>query len=549
MRKYEKYKEDDLIDLANQEDAEACHELAVRYREGIGVPADENLSQAYEDMAKQLGYSEEKDESGNVPKEEIVEENEPELENTVEKSEEPTESVEDADLYAEWEGNLDQLDHMPLFQLSKAAKEGNPFAMNVLSERYIHSESESDAARGFDLLKRAEQTLTKRIQTQPEIDTAANLALAEVSTNLGECYENGYGTQKDQEKAFAYYSRAYELDHSRSSQYIHCLENGIGCKPDVYKAEEVREKRAVEGGIDARIDMAVSYLTNNQLVKAAEWFQSALASDDADSDPLKQTEARYFLSQMREEDQNGQPIDYKQEREKLVKASNEGDSDAAYILMRYDDVTNENKKAILEQACKSTLPEAKKFAKNKLEEYKKQEEEERIRRQQIEAERERRRQAELARQQQALAAEEKKKQEERERQKKQAEREEKAKKRMAMERAKWEAQKAEEKRVRVELAEQKKNLYPQFIQWRWGMVLLLVLIGIFTLLTTSKAVSAIYIAALSIAMIYSAVISGMEKKMNVAPKHAPEVVVRYANEFIVMDVILMIVMIVVASLA
>lgn len=60
---------------------------------------------------------------------------------------------------------------------------------------------------------------------------------------LGECYENGYGTEKNLEKAFEYYSIAAEDDEPYFIiKLAECYKNGIGTPVDEKKALELYKK-------------------------------------------------------------------------------------------------------------------------------------------------------------------------------------------------------------------------------------------------------------------------------------------------------------------
>ena len=55
--------------------------------------------------------------------------------------------------------------------------------------------------------------------------------------NVGYCYQNGIGVEKDEHKTFVYYQKATEIGNVNwSIQYWICYRNGIGVEESKHKA-------------------------------------------------------------------------------------------------------------------------------------------------------------------------------------------------------------------------------------------------------------------------------------------------------------------------
>lgn len=55
--------------------------------------------------------------------------------------------------------------------------------------------------------------------------------------NLGNCYLNGWGVVKDEEKAFEWFRKAFALGSKQAvSDLVKCYRNGIGTKEKIGRA-------------------------------------------------------------------------------------------------------------------------------------------------------------------------------------------------------------------------------------------------------------------------------------------------------------------------
>ena len=69
---------------------------------------------------------------------------------------------------------------------------------------------------------------------------------------LGECYENGYGVEKDPGRAVEYYIKAHEGGRSDGTFALAaCYEKGFGVKEDPAKALELYREAARQGHKEA----------------------------------------------------------------------------------------------------------------------------------------------------------------------------------------------------------------------------------------------------------------------------------------------------------
>lgn len=95
---------------------------------------------------------------------------------------------------------------------------------------------------------------------------AAEKGYAEGQFNLGLCYDNGTGVEKDPQQAVYWYQKAAEQgDASAQFNLGLCYENGKGVEQDQKQALSWYQKAADQGDEDAKAKV-------KQLTKKKRWF-------------------------------------------------------------------------------------------------------------------------------------------------------------------------------------------------------------------------------------------------------------------------------------
>jgi TPR repeat protein len=78
--------------------------------------------------------------------------------------------------------------------------------------------------------------------------TALGCTKAEVQSELGDCYQIGFGVEKDEAKAVEWFSKAAAQGHAWSQYQMGiCLYNGRGIPKDTDRAIEMWRRSAAQG--------------------------------------------------------------------------------------------------------------------------------------------------------------------------------------------------------------------------------------------------------------------------------------------------------------
>ena len=157
---------------------------------------------------------------------------------------------------------------------------------------------------------------------------AADMGNLDARAELGRCYLNGYGVQKDVKKALAYSSEAAEAGIARA-QFdlgIMCY-YGLGVPQNYFNSVAWYTKAAEQGDADAQNSLGFMFLNGNGVrqdySQAVTWFFKAAEQGNAYAQCNLGN--MYFSGQ-------GVPQDYFQAVAWYLKAAKQGNAEAQYIL-------------------------------------------------------------------------------------------------------------------------------------------------------------------------------------------------------------------------
>ena len=84
-------------------------------------------------------------------------------------------------------------------------------------------------------------------------EKAAAQGYTQTQHNLGVCYYNGRGVEKDEQKAVEWYQKAAEQGYAQAQKNLGvCYRHGTGIEKDEQKAVEWYQKAADQGHVRAR---------------------------------------------------------------------------------------------------------------------------------------------------------------------------------------------------------------------------------------------------------------------------------------------------------
>lgn len=146
-----------------------------------------------------------------------------------------------------------QLDKLAILRLWTTVETPN----QQLQEAYKHGQhTPQDIIK--DLLSRAsdltqeDKTIQEKAKGFALLKIAARMGSPQAWLDLGHCYENGIGTQKNAVKAFECYRQAADQgDLVALFNVASCYENGEGVAKDLWKAKELYQQAAAQGDAEA----------------------------------------------------------------------------------------------------------------------------------------------------------------------------------------------------------------------------------------------------------------------------------------------------------
>jgi len=112
------------------------------------------------------------------------------------------------------------------------------------------------------------------------LQKAAEAGNTIAQTDLGLCYELGFGVEQDKQTAVEWFRKAVEQGYDRAQRNLgNCYYYGWGVEKDMNKALEWWRKAAEQGDADAQGNLGASYATGEgvekNMNKAVEWYRKA----------------------------------------------------------------------------------------------------------------------------------------------------------------------------------------------------------------------------------------------------------------------------------
>ena len=115
---------------------------------------------------------------------------------------------------------------------------------------------------------------------------AADQNHADAQNNLGYCYQHGMGTEKDESQAFKYYQLAADQNHADAQYNLgYCYEHGIGTEKDESQAFKYYQLAADQNDAGAQNNLGYCYQhgigTEKDESQAFKYYQLAADQDNA----------------------------------------------------------------------------------------------------------------------------------------------------------------------------------------------------------------------------------------------------------------------------
>jgi TPR repeat protein len=160
--------------------------------------------------------------------------------------------------------------------------------------------------------------------------TVAEQGHSGAQCNLGVCYSNGRGVDKDETEAAKWYRKAAEQGHSKAQNNLgFCYDNGQGVDKDEAEAAKWYRKAAEQGYSEAQCNLGVCYESGEGVdqdeAEAVKWFHKAAEQGHSG--------AQYNLGICYESGE-GVDQDEAEAAKWFRKAAEEGDNDAIQALAR-----------------------------------------------------------------------------------------------------------------------------------------------------------------------------------------------------------------------
>lgn len=325
----------ELEELAMEGNAEAAKELVRRYSTGDGVAVDLDAASTWE------AYLE-----SNKSEEPFIIEDNPKNEESENIEETIMKQEKDIDL------SVEKYQQIESFRLRKMSVAGDAVAKIVLGERYIEASTEVERDEGAGLLAEGIEVLKNMLIQDSDSSGDITRLLVRGNRILGEYYWlqharmnlKRYGETRDDtyaERVFECFSNIYELTDEITDELIKCYQEGIGVEKNEEYANELQVKRAEKGDVEERVQYADMCLSKGQTMKAKEWYQAALAANDAESHPAICCYAK--IRMLKNDDKNDNEEQLSMKRNELCKLADSGNDEAIKYLskLNYEEAAKE----------------------------------------------------------------------------------------------------------------------------------------------------------------------------------------------------------------
>lgn len=168
---------------------------------------------------------------------------------------------------------------------------------NLAAEKEIELHDKQEIDSNIDKTQEKSQIVTTNnsqssTESDPEmkraVDWYRNLAEKgdkEAQYNLGRCYENGVGVEKNMKFAAEWWKKAADLGMAEAQYDLAiCYKNGYGVDQSLEKSVEYYSKAATQGLVDAQYNLGLCFAKGTGIAKdmkkAVEWWTKAADQND-----------------------------------------------------------------------------------------------------------------------------------------------------------------------------------------------------------------------------------------------------------------------------
>ena len=199
----------------------------------------------------------------------------------------------------------DETDKLMLRDLREQVQAGNPFAAIVMGEVYT-DDTESGKQEKLRLFETARSLLEKNAHIPGYAEYLYRLLCAKGAIHRG-LSKNPMDEQA--KMAFMCFVNAAELadaddDMGSYQQLAECYENGFGTPADTQKAKQVLDRWKEMSGVLGLMTLAIERQEENNRLEAIDYLQRCLNKEDEENPDLKEL-ARYKLGLMGLPDETG----------------------------------------------------------------------------------------------------------------------------------------------------------------------------------------------------------------------------------------------------